>query len=453
MPFDYPNSPIIGQTVSNGGISYIWDGAKWVATPNSGGDFVNVSGDTMTGPLVLSGDPTASAQAANKHYIDNAISLAGNYLGTWSVASNTPSITAGGSVSNANYVAVTANPVVPETAPGGIPGIAGQTVNNGDRIIWAAGISQWQILRSPSPNVSSFNTRTGAVTLSSGDVTTVLPPSSTTPVMDGTAAVGTGTTWARADHVHPTDTSRYAATNPSGYQTAAQVAAVVDGANYADNSGFAVNQRSYVSGTALAAGAYGHDRWKAGAGGCTYTFAAPSGPSNSVTITAGTLQQVIEGAALAGGTYTLSWTGTAQGRIGAGSYAASPVSGSVTVGTNTTIEFNAGTLSRVKFELGSVATPWVALSPQQQLAACQRFYFSDNYAVFGYGAAGQWLGQTMAHPVMRAAPTITVGTPSYINTSGIGVTNNTALSFLLYAVTTATGAASFNGSYTASADL
>lgn len=34
--------------------------------------------------------------------------------------------------------------------------------------------------------------------------------SSTTPSMDGTAAVGTGTTWARADHVHPTDTSRQA---------------------------------------------------------------------------------------------------------------------------------------------------------------------------------------------------------------------------------------------------
>lgn len=32
--------------------------------------------------------------------------------------------------------------------------------------------------------------------------------SSTTPVMDGAAAVGSGTTWARADHVHPTDTSR-----------------------------------------------------------------------------------------------------------------------------------------------------------------------------------------------------------------------------------------------------
>ena len=47
--------------------------------------------------------------------------------------------------------------------------------------------------------------------------------SSTTPVMNGTAAAGTGTTWARADHVHPTDTTCYQASNPSGYQTAAQV--------------------------------------------------------------------------------------------------------------------------------------------------------------------------------------------------------------------------------------
>ena len=36
-------------------------------------------------------------------------------------------------------------------------------------------------------------------------------PSSTTPSMDGTAAVGNSTDYARADHVHPTDTSRQAA--------------------------------------------------------------------------------------------------------------------------------------------------------------------------------------------------------------------------------------------------
>jgi hypothetical protein len=63
-------------------------------------------------------------------------------------------------------------------------------------------------------------------TLAPYALTTSVPvASTTTPVMDGTAAVGVGTTWARADHVHPSDTSRYAASNPSGYQTAAQVAA------------------------------------------------------------------------------------------------------------------------------------------------------------------------------------------------------------------------------------
>ena len=55
-------------------------------------------------------------------------------------------------------------------------------------------------------------------------VTAAVPAaSSTTPVIDGTATIGVSTTFARADHVHPTDTSRYAASNPSGYQTAANV--------------------------------------------------------------------------------------------------------------------------------------------------------------------------------------------------------------------------------------
>ena len=47
--------------------------------------------------------------------------------------------------------------------------------------------------------------------------TSVPVATAVTPLMDGTAAVGTAPTWARGDHKHPTDTSRYAATNPSGY--------------------------------------------------------------------------------------------------------------------------------------------------------------------------------------------------------------------------------------------
>ena len=48
----------------------------------------------------------------------------------------------------------------------------------------------------------------------------------TTPLMDGTAAVGVGTTWARTDHVHPTDTSRAAA---SALPPASTVTPLADG--------------------------------------------------------------------------------------------------------------------------------------------------------------------------------------------------------------------------------
>jgi hypothetical protein len=73
--------------------------------------------------------------------------------------------------------------------------------------------------------VASFNGRTGAVSLIATDVTAVLPASTVTPVMNGVASVGTLAAWARGDHVHPVDTSRYAATNPSNFQTGAQVTA------------------------------------------------------------------------------------------------------------------------------------------------------------------------------------------------------------------------------------
>jgi hypothetical protein len=47
------------------------------------------------------------------------------------------------------------------------------------------------------------------------NATAVPAAASTTPVMDGTGAVGTGTAYARADHVHPTDTSRAPLASPA----------------------------------------------------------------------------------------------------------------------------------------------------------------------------------------------------------------------------------------------
>jgi len=121
------------------------------------------------------------------------------------------------------------------------------------------------------------------------------------------------------------------------------------------NGNLNINQQE-VSGTVvLLAGVYGHDRFKAGSSGCTYTFAT-SANVTTITITAGSLQQVIEGVNLFSGTYVLSWGGTAQGKIDAGAYGSSGITGTATGGTNMTVEFNSGTLSKIQLEPGTVAT-------------------------------------------------------------------------------------------------
>jgi hypothetical protein len=148
------------------------------------------------------------------------------------------------------------------------------------------------------------------------------------------------------------------------------------------NGGFIINQRGYTSGTALASGSYGHDRWKGGASGGTYTFTAGStGVNTTLTITAGSIIQVIEGANLpVSGTYVLSWTGTAQGKIGSGSFSSSGVTGTITAGTNTNIEFNTGTCGNVQLELGSVASSFDYRNFGTELLLCQR-YFEKTFPI------------------------------------------------------------------------
>jgi hypothetical protein len=139
------------------------------------------------------------------------------------------------------------------------------------------------------------------------------------------------------------------------------------------NGDFRVNQRG-VSGTvSLSAGQYGHDRFKAGASGCTYTFATVNNVT-TITISAGSLMQVIEGINLWSGTYVLSWSGTAQGRIDSGSYGSSGITGTAVGGTNQTVEWGTGTLSFVQYERGSVATAFEYLDYSEQLRRCQRYY-------------------------------------------------------------------------------
>jgi hypothetical protein len=175
------------------------------------------------------------------------------------------------------------------------------------------------------------------------------------------------------------------------------------------NGNFGINQRG-VSGTVtLAAGAYGHDRWKAGASGCTYTFATSENVT-TITISAGSLIQVVEGLNLLSGTHVLSWTGTAQGKIGAGSFDSSGVTGSVTGGTNLNIEFGTGTLSKVQLEAGDTATPFEHRSYGAELALCQRYYergFTDSIGTVA-NVTSQGQIPISFKVAKRASPTMSV---------------------------------------------
>jgi len=196
--------------------------------------------------------------------------------------------------------------------------------------------------------------------------------------------------------------------------------------NYIINGNFGINQRAVSDTVTLSAGAYGHDRWKAGASGCTYTFATSNGVT-TLTISAGSLQQVIEGDNVRNATVCMSWSGTAQGKIAAGAYSATGVTASVTGGSNLTVEFNTGTLSQVQLEEGSVATNFEYRPIGEELALCQRYYhtlYIDDRTITN---VGDTIRTYPISPNMRAAPALTfvdaAGTTTAIGSDTIGTVN------------------------------
>lgn len=202
------------------------------------------------------------------------------------------------------------------------------------------------------------------------------------------------------------------------FATAAQGAKAdaLSGRNALMNGDFRINQRAYVSAATLAAGSYGHDRWKAGASGGDYSFAQLPNATQITIAVSKTLIQVVEDKNVVGGSYVLSWEGTAQARVGvnsatpAGTYAASPIliTGQ-TAGTTMSVEFDAGTLGKVQLELGAVVTPFERRDYGREMMLCQRYYLRRTTSINGSGTAtGVSSYCIWAFPVsMRAAPTTT----------------------------------------------
>jgi hypothetical protein len=192
------------------------------------------------------------------------------------------------------------------------------------------------------------------------------------------------------------------------------------------NGNFGINQRGYVSGTATSgANQYTLDRWRVVTSGQNLTFSA-SGTGNIVTAPAGGIEQVIESLNIEGGTYTLSWTGTATGAVN-GSAISNGGQVTLTANTNATIKFSSGTVSLVQLEVGSVATPFENRPIGTELALCQRYYQAFTAGVTHTTGNNPYVPFIYSFPVvMRAIPTVTTqnifGTIVY--TTGISATGD-----------------------------
>jgi len=191
------------------------------------------------------------------------------------------------------------------------------------------------------------------------------------------------------------------------------------------NGGFTINQRGYVSAAVLAAGAFGHDRWKAGASGGDYSFTQIASNTQITIAASKSLIQVIEDKNVSNTSYMLSWTGTAQARYGvnsatpSGAYASSPIliTGQ-TVGTVMSIEFNTGTLGTVQLEPGTVITPFGTRLITDELELCQRYY--QRISLAGAGdtfAVGSVVSTTAAQGVIY--PPVTPRTKPTMITTGV----------------------------------
>ncbi|OIQ51042.1 hypothetical protein BerOc1_02987 [Pseudodesulfovibrio hydrargyri] len=197
--------------------------------------------------------------------------------------------------------------------------------------------------------------------------------------------------------------------------------------NYLINGAFVINQRQFAGG-ALDAGEYGYDRWKAGDAGATCTVA-----DGVLTLSAGSIVQVVESPALAGEKVTLSAKlsadATISGKIN-GTAGALPLTVDIpaefTGDLDVELMAGDGSASEVKLEIGGTATAYRHRHLQEELALCQRYYwqsqFGDRHIWSISVAAGSYHSQVQVElPVsMRVRPTMMMEGPWTFYQPGTG---------------------------------
>lgn len=174
------------------------------------------------------------------------------------------------------------------------------------------------------------------------------------------------------------------------------------------NSLCLLNQRGYVSGTATTgANQYTIDRWRVVTSGQNISY-VNGGGYGIVTAPAGGLEQPISADEIDGGTYFLTWNGTATATVN-GTPVTNGGSIAITANTQVTVRFISGTFDHPQFEIGGI-TPYQHIDTSIENLRAFRYAFGEGANSGGMSGVCTATGATVTvkfPTTMRVAPTYT----------------------------------------------
>lgn len=174
------------------------------------------------------------------------------------------------------------------------------------------------------------------------------------------------------------------------------------------NSLCLLNQRGYVSGAATTgANQYTIDRWRVVVSGQNISY-VNGGGFGIVTAPAGGVEQPISADEIDGGTYYLTWVGTATATVN-GTPVTNGGSIAITANTQVTVRFISGTFDHPQFEIGGI-TPYQHIDSSIESLRAFRYAFGEGSNSGGISGVSTATGATVSvkfPATMRATPTYT----------------------------------------------
>jgi len=194
------------------------------------------------------------------------------------------------------------------------------------------------------------------------------------------------------------------------------------------NGDFKINQRGYISGAATSgANEYTLDRWRVVTSGQSLTWSDTNG-KRTVTAPAGGIEQVIEGQFLQGGTFAISFEGSATVSVD-GTPRTNGETFSITGGINVIIKVAGGTCANIQLERNTVATAFEQIPTALALSLCHRYYQEPVTALSFWPAQDkasalgtiEGVFNVATYGKMRTTPTVVATNFKYSQDSGTPV--------------------------------